>query len=134
MIPLGQEEYKKTFPDTVWPDKIAEAVPLSIMINGTIPINLPGSAAQSDAGNTFTWSGIEAELHIFGAGSFSDTLTYMTQVTLESDVGSPPGTFDIETAYLLWNDIVGPRHLLRRAALSRLRLRRRASSRRSRST
>jgi hypothetical protein len=36
----------------------------------------------------------------------------MTQVTLESDVGSPPGTFDIETAYLLWNDIVGPRHLL----------------------
>jgi hypothetical protein len=112
MIPLGQEEYKKTFPDTVWPDKIAEAVPLSVMINGNVPINLPGSAAQSDAGNTFTWSGIEAELHIFGTGSFNDTLTYMTQVTLESDVGSPPGTFDIETAYVLWNDIVGPRHLL----------------------
>jgi mono/diheme cytochrome c family protein len=47
MIPLGQEEYKKTFPDTVWPDKIAEAVPLSVMINGNVPINLPGSAARA---------------------------------------------------------------------------------------
>jgi len=110
MVPLGQEEYKKTFPDSVWPDKIAEAVPFSVMFNGSVPINLPNSAAESNAGNTFTWSGIEAELHIFGAGSFNDTLTYMTQVTLESDFGSPAGTFDIETAYLLWNDIVGPRH------------------------
>src|SRR5271169_2397916 len=25
-IALGQEEYKKTFPDSVWPDKIAEAI------------------------------------------------------------------------------------------------------------
>jgi hypothetical protein len=107
MIALGQDEYKKTFPDSVWPDKIAEAVPLSVMFNGNIPINLPGSAAESSAGNTFTWSGIEAEVHLFGAGSFNDTLTYMTQLTLADD-----GTFDIETAYLLWNDIVGPRHLL----------------------
>jgi len=34
----------------------------------------------------------------------------MTQLTFESDFGSPPGSFDIETAYLLWNDVVGPRH------------------------
>lgn len=111
-IPLGQEEYKKLFPDSVWPDKIAEAVPLSVMVNGGVPINIPDSDAKTAAGNTFTWGGIVAEMHLFGAGSFSDTLTYMTQLTLESDFGSPPGTFDIETAYLLWNDIVGPRHLV----------------------
>jgi hypothetical protein len=111
-VPLGQEEYKKTFPDSVWPDKIAEAIPLSVMLNGSVPINLPDSDARTAAGNTFTWSGIEAEMHLFVAGSFNDTLTYMTQLTLESDFGSPPGSFDIETAYLLWNDIVGPRHLL----------------------
>jgi hypothetical protein len=105
MIALGQEEYVKTFPDTVWPDKIADAVPLSVMFNGSVPINLPDSDAKAAAGNTFTWSGIEAEFHLFGAGSFNDTLTYMTQVTLADD-----GTFDLETAYLLWNDIVGPRH------------------------
>jgi hypothetical protein len=111
-IALGQEEYEKTFPDSVWPDKIAEAVPLSVMVNGSVPINLPGSAAQDAAGNTFTWSGVEAEVHVFGAGAFNDTLTYMTQLTFESDFGNPPGSFDIETAYLLWNDIVGPAHLL----------------------
>jgi len=109
-IPLGQEEYKKTFPDSVWPDRILEAVPLSFMLNGSVPINLPGSAAKDAAGNTFTWSGVEAEMHLFAAGAFSDTLTFMTQLTLESDFGSPAGTFDIETAYVLWNDIVGPRH------------------------
>jgi hypothetical protein len=111
-IALGQDEYKKTFPDSVWPDKITEAIPLSIMLNGSVPINLPGSAAKEAAGNTFTWSGIEAEMHLFAAGAFNDTLTYMTQLTLESDFGSPGGTFDIETAYLLWNDVVGPRHLV----------------------
>ena len=107
MIPLGQEEYKKTFPDSTWPDKIAEAVPLSVMFNGGIPINMPNSGARDAAGNTFTWSGVEAEFHLFGAGAFNDTLTYFTQVTLADS-----GSFDIETAYLLWNDIVGPRHLL----------------------
>jgi hypothetical protein len=110
-IALGQEEYEKTFPDSVWPDKIAEAVPLSIMVNGGLALNLPNSDAKEAAGNNFTWSGIVAEMHLFGAGAFNDSLTYMTQLTLESDFGSPAATFDIETAYLLWNDIVGPRHM-----------------------
>jgi hypothetical protein len=112
MIPLGQEEYEKTFPDSVWPDKITEAIPLSIWLNGSVPVNLPGSAAKDAAGNTFTWAGIDAELHLFAAGAFNDSLTYMTQLTLESDFGSPPSAFDIESAYLLWNDIAGPRHML----------------------
>jgi hypothetical protein len=106
-IALGQEEYKKTFPDSVWPDKITEAVPLSVMFNGMVPINMPDSEAKSIAGNTFTWGGLVAEMHLFGAGAFNDTLTYFTQLTLADD-----GTFDLETAYLLWNDIVGPRHLV----------------------
>lgn len=112
MIAMGQEEYTKTFPNSVWPDKITEAVPLSVMINGSVPYNFPSSDAKAAAGNEFTWSGIEAELHLFGAGAFNDSLTYMTQLTFESDFGSPAGTFDIETAYLLWSDIVGPRHLV----------------------
>jgi hypothetical protein len=106
-IALGQEEYKKTFPDSVWPDKIVEAVPLSVMFNGSVPINLPDSDAKAAAGNTFTWSGIEAEMHLFGAGAFNDSLTYFTQLTLADS-----GQFDLETAYLLWNDIAGPRHVL----------------------
>ena len=105
--PMGQEEYTKTFPNSVWPDKIVEAVPLSVMFNGSIPVNFPASDAKASAGNVFTWSGIESELHLFGAGAFNDSLTYFTQLTLADS-----GSFDIETGYLLWNDIVGPRHLV----------------------
>jgi hypothetical protein len=111
-VQLGQEQYKSLFPSAVWPDKIAEAVPLSLWLNGAVAMNLPGSAAYDAAGNTFAWGGVLAEAHIFGAGAFSDTMTYMAQITLETDFGSPPGSFDIETGYLLWNDIVGPPHLL----------------------
>ncbi len=110
LIPLGQEEYKRTFPDSVWPSQIPDSVPLSIMLNGGVNLNIPGSDAHDAAGNTFDWGGIVGEIHIFGAGSFSDTVTYFTQITLESDFGDPPATFDVETGYLLWNDIVGPAH------------------------
>ncbi len=111
-VELGQEQYKTLFPAAVFPDKIAEAVPLSVWLNGGLSVNLPNSAASDSAQNTFAWGGILAEMHIFGAGAFSDTVTYMAQLTLETDFGNPPGTFDVETGYLLWNDIVGPSHLV----------------------
>jgi hypothetical protein len=107
MIAMGQEENKKSFPDSVWPSQITDAVPLSVMFNGKLNVNFPDSDAHDAAGNTFDWGGISAEFHLFGAGSFTDTVTYFTQVTIPSN-----GAVDIETAYLLWNDIVGPRHAL----------------------
>ena len=105
MIAQGQEEYKKTFPNSVWPSQITDAVPLSAMFNGAIKINFPDSDAHDAAGNNFTWGGLLGEFHLFAAGSFSDTVTYFTQVTLVT-----AGTLDLETGYLLWNDIVGPDH------------------------
>jgi len=50
MIALGQDEYTKTFPDSVWPDKITDAVPLSMWLNGSVPINLPDSARRTRLG------------------------------------------------------------------------------------
>jgi hypothetical protein len=105
MIALGQEEYKKTFPDSVWPAQIPESVPLSVMINGAVNLNFPKSDAHDAAGNTFAWGGLVGEVHLFGAGAFSDTVTYFTQLTFGDD-----STIDIETAYVLWNDVVGPAH------------------------
>ncbi|HSQ67771.1 MAG TPA: hypothetical protein VLM85_31385 [Polyangiaceae bacterium] len=105
-VELGQEQYKKLFPAAVWPDKILQAMPLSMWLNGSVAVNIPGSEAQAAAGNTFTWGGIEGEMHFFGAGAFNDNLTYMSQLTIDTE-----GGVDIETAYLLWNDIVGPAHL-----------------------
>jgi hypothetical protein len=107
MIPMGQEEYKEDFPNSVWPSSITDAVPLSAMVNGTVAVNIPNSDAQDGAGNTYTWGGIVGELGLFGAGAFSDTVTYYTELMISSD-----GPVEIETAYLLWNDVAGPRHLL----------------------
>ncbi len=106
-VSMGQEEYKKAFPDAVWPGKIAKDVPLSVLMNGQVAVNLPGSDAKTAAGNTFTWQGLSGEFHLFGAGAFDDRLTYFAQLTIPDD-----GTIEIETAYLLWNDVVGPRHLV----------------------
>jgi hypothetical protein len=113
MIAMGQEEYKKTFPNSMWPSQITEAVPLSVMMNGGVPFNFPKSDARTAGGNEFTWggtdgapnTGIVGEVHLFAAGSFNDNLTYFTQLTIPTD-----GSIDVETAYILWNDIVGPRH------------------------
>jgi len=111
MIALGQEEYKKTFPNSVWPSNIPDAIPLSVMFNGGVNLNIPGSDAHDAAGNTFDWGGIIGEFHLFGAGALSDTLTYMTQLTI-SQSGDNSVQGDIETAYLLWNDIIGPEHAI----------------------
>ena len=109
MIALGQEEYKKSFPNSVWPSNIPDSIPLSVMFNGAVNLNLPDSDAHAAAGHAFTWGGLVGEVHVFGAGALSDTLTYMLQLTI-ADGGNAAATIDIETAYLLWNDIVGPDH------------------------
>jgi hypothetical protein len=109
MIALGQEEYKKSFPNSVWPSNIPDSIPLSVMFNGAVTMNIPGSDAHDAAGNTFTWDGLVGEIHLFGAGALSDTVTYMAQLTL-TQAGDAPIQGDLETAYLLWNDIVGPSH------------------------
>lgn len=104
-IALGQDEYKKTFPNSVWPDTLMQGVPLAIVANAGTAVNLPGSGARDAAGNTFAWNDFVGEIAIFGAGAFNDTLTYFTALSVAPDgVG-------IERAYLLWNDIAGPPHL-----------------------
>jgi hypothetical protein len=107
VLALGQEEYKKRFPNAVWPASIAQEIPLGIMFNGAVTLNVPGQDAEAAAGNNFNWSGILTELHIFGAGSINENLTYFTQVTI---AGPNAAGIDLETGYLLWNDIVGPTH------------------------
>ena len=106
IIPMGQQEYARMFPKAVYPAQIMDSVPLSAMVNGGVAVNLPGSDAHDSAGNAFTWDGIARELHLFGAGSFNDSLTYFSQATFSGN------GFDLETGYLLWNDVVGPNHYL----------------------
>ena len=106
MLALGQEEYKELFPNAVWPSNVTQDVPLSVMINGGVAVNLPNSDPKKEIGNTFTWSGIAQEFHLFAAGSFNDTLTYFAEATASTE------GVELEHAYLLWSDIAGPRHAL----------------------
>jgi hypothetical protein len=106
-VAMGQEEYRELFPESVIPDKIMEAVPLSVWLNGAITMNFPDSDARANAGNVFTWGGILGEFHLFAAGAFNDNLTYFAQLTIPTN-----DALDVETGYILWNDIVGPRHLV----------------------
>jgi hypothetical protein len=103
-LPLGQDEYKKLFPNSVWPDSITQAAPLSVLVMAGTAINLPKTAAHDDAQNTFAWNDFIGEAAIFGAGSLTDTLTYFVEFSV-ADGGISP-----EHAFLQWNDIVGPRH------------------------
>ncbi len=105
-LPLGQEEYEKTFPNSVWPDRISETAPLSLLVGGGVNYVMPNSDLHSTTGNTFAWNGVANPVSIFAAGSFSDRLTYYIKVA-----ASTTGV-NIGAAYLAWNDLIGPRHLI----------------------
>ncbi|HEY5955372.1 MAG TPA: hypothetical protein VIV60_02415 [Polyangiaceae bacterium] len=105
-VALGQSEYAKNFPNSVWPSSISHALPLSMMISGTFPWSLPESDRRRVDGNAFTWDGAAGFVGIFAAGSISDSISYYGKVAV-----LPTGA-SIGSAYLLWNDIVGPPHWL----------------------
>ena len=106
-IPMGQEEYEKTFPNSVWPDRISETIPLSLLVQGSLNYVLPNSDLHAAQGNSFTWDGIAGPVSLFAAGAFSDRLTYYIKV-----VASPAQTIKLGAAFLAWNDLAGPSHLL----------------------
>ena len=105
-LPLGQEEYEKTFPNSVWPDRISQTLPLSMLVGGGVNYVMPKSDLYATTGNTFTWNGVANPVSFFAAGSFSDRLTYYIKV-----VASMSGA-TVGAAYLAWNDLIGPRHLI----------------------
>jgi hypothetical protein len=106
-VALGQEANKKTFPKTVWPDWIPSAIPISVGANGqalVIP-SKTSSAGQAANGTHFSLQDLQAEAHIWGGAAFDDTITAWFEVTFSTD------GVDVEHAQLLFNDIVGPKHL-----------------------
>ncbi len=105
-LPLGQEEYEKTFPNSVWPDRISQMAPLSLLVGGGVNYVMPNSDLYATTGNTFTWNGVANPVSLFAAGAFSDRLTYWIKVVASS------GGVNIGAAYLAWNDLIGPRHLI----------------------
>jgi hypothetical protein len=105
-LELGLPESSEAFPDSVMPSKISPTIPFSVMVNVSLPWALPDSDLRKSRGNAFTWDGLAAPISIYGAGSFSEHISYFSKVVI-STAGANVGP-----TYLLFNDLLGPRHLL----------------------
>jgi hypothetical protein len=113
-VPLGQEANKKTFPHSVWPATIPSSVPIAIGFNGqaalypdksaSVPRN---NAAAGGARTTFTFDDMVAEGHLWLGAALGDAITTWGEVTLGSD-----GSLSVEHAQLLFEDLLGPQHLV----------------------
>jgi hypothetical protein len=108
-IALGQEANKKTFPRSVWPASIPGSVPLSIGANGQaliIPSSTSTAGRSSVPGTWFTLQDLVAEAHLWAGAALDDTITLWAEVTF-----APDGV-DVEHAQVLFNDLIGPKHLV----------------------
>jgi hypothetical protein len=113
-VPLGQEANKKTFPRSVWPATIPASIPLAIGFNGQAFLYPDKSAsvprtneAKGGAATVFTFDDLIAEAHLWLGASLSDTLTTWAELTVAND-----GSVSLEHAQLLFQDLLGPKHLV----------------------
>lgn len=106
-VALGQDAYKKVFPNAVWPGTVADSVPIAVGINGQAMFHpdTKSSAAKADNNTMFSFNDLVAEAHLFAGGSFSENITYFSEVTLTNSGVS------IEHANVHFNNLFGPKHL-----------------------
>jgi hypothetical protein len=107
-IPLGQEAYKKTFPNSVWPGNLP-ANPLSFGFLGaaTFHPDVHSSGGQADNGAAITVKDLIAEAHIWAGGSFSDTVSFFGEVTFATS-----GGVSVEHGAVFFNDLFFGPHIL----------------------
>ena len=113
-VALGQEANKKTFPNSVWPATIPSSVPIAVGFNGQAAVYPDPSAsvprtnkAQGGAATFFSLDDLVAEGHLWVGAALSDTTTVWGEITLAND-----GSLSLEHAQLLFNDLLGPAHLV----------------------
>jgi hypothetical protein len=108
-VALGQEGYKKVFPNAVWPGLLPIDAPIAVGFNGQGMLNPSKTSGGGKAANgtIFDLSSLVAEAHMWIGGSFDDSTTFWGEVTFSSD-----GTIDVEHAQILFNDLIGPPHLV----------------------
>jgi hypothetical protein len=107
-IPMGQEAYRKMFPNAVWPGTLAASPPLALGFNGFVTIHPSKSSgsAQSDNRSVITLQHLADEAHLWAGGAFSEHIAYYGEVTFSG------GGADIEHAELHFNDLGLSPHLL----------------------
>jgi hypothetical protein len=105
-VALGQDAYKKVFPNAVWPSLLPASVPLALGFNGQAvwhPTTHSGGAT-ADNGANLNLNELIAEGHLWAGGSFDDTITFFGEMTT-SDGGTA-----LEQVHLHFCDLFGPQH------------------------
>ncbi len=112
IVALGQEAYKKEFPNSVWPGTLPASAPIALGFNGQAVIHpvKSASAAQTDNGARVNLRDLVAEGHLWAGGSFDDKITFFGELTFAD------GASDVEHAAVYFNDLAGPKHALNLAA------------------
>jgi hypothetical protein len=108
-IPLGQEAQAKAFPRATWPGTLSAIPPVAVGFDGRAALHpdVRSGAGRADNGTAVTLRDLVGEVHLWAGGSYDDFITYLAEVTF-----STCGGLDVETARVLFNDLVGPANLL----------------------
>jgi thiol-disulfide isomerase/thioredoxin len=116
-VPLGTDEQKKTFPDSVWPGLLSPFPPLTFGFNGQAIFHPDknSSAGAADNHAVANFDTLIEEGHLWAAGSIDDTITFYSELTASRTDG-----VDLETAAVYFNDVVGPAHAVNLAVGRRI--------------
>lgn len=105
-IPLGTDQQKKTFPDSVWPATLTAFPPLAIGFNGQAVFHPDKNSSAGTADNhaVANLDTLVEEGHLWAAGSIDDAITFYAELT------AADGGLELETASMFFGDLVGPAH------------------------
>ena len=116
-VPLGTDEQKKTFPDSVWPGLLSPFPPFAFGFNGQAIFHPDknSSAGAADNHAVANFDTLIEEGHLWAAGSIDDTITFYSELTASRTDG-----VDLETAAIYFNDVIGPAHAVNLAVGRRI--------------
>jgi hypothetical protein len=108
-VPLGQEAQARAFPKAIWPGTLSPLAPLAVGFDGQAAAHpdVHSGGGRADNGTAVALRDLIGSLHLWAGGSYDDWITYLAELTFSSS-----GGFEIETARVLLNDLLGPTNLI----------------------
>lgn len=108
-VPLGQEAQAALFPHVLWPGTLSAVPPVAVGFDGQAVAHpdVHSGGGQADHGAPFSLRDLVGAVHLWAGGAFDQTITFLAEVTFSS-----ARSFEVETARVLFNDLVGPADLV----------------------
>jgi hypothetical protein len=100
-VSLGAEAYKQIFPNSIWPSSLPGIPPISFNVIGDVLVDPTGTQKNSTQFNFMN------EIDIHAAGTFSDHLSFWTEVifTPVKPASSEVSAVSTNGAWLMYTDI-----------------------------